>query len=64
VLPLALGIGANTTIFSVVHGVLVRPLPYPRADALGIYNRLTIRGIELVLRSRAICFHHSASIVG
>lgn len=45
VLSLALGIGAITTIFSVVHGVLIQPLPYPRADALvGIYNRLTISG--------------------
>jgi predicted permease len=45
VLSLALGIGANTTIFSVVHGVLIQPLPYPRADAVvGIYNRLTISG--------------------
>jgi predicted permease len=56
-ITLAIGVGANTVIFSVVEGVLLKPLPYPHAEQLiGVWHTAPGIGLKEVNMSPSIYF--------
>jgi predicted permease len=73
-LTLAVGIGGNTAIFSVLEGILLKPLPYPRPEEL-VAVRLTAPGMNIkdldpspstyfILREQSRTFHDIGITMG
>src|ERR1700689_4955193 len=56
-ITLAVGVGANTVIFSVVEAVLLKPLPYPHAEQLiGVWHAAPGIGFNVLNMSPSIFF--------
>src|SRR5688572_25994973 len=68
-ITLMLGIGANATVFSLISGVLLEPLPYPEPDRLARVSEVSGKGTEMQVawqnfsdwRARAKQFEHLAA---